>query len=540
MAKKTKDSNLSLEERLEQALIPNWDEPYKLPKNWCWTNLGTLCKIINGFAFKSNKFSDTNGTPVIRITNIKDGYIDIENSVFTIEEDIDEKFVVCQGDLLIAMSGATTGKNGIYRDNKRAFLNQRVGNIKIINTNALAPEFRNYYIAYMQDEVLKSAYGGAQPNISSEKICQFPIALPPLAEQKRISNLLEKLFAKLEEAEEKAQEIVDGFETRKAAILHKAFSGELTEKWREENGVSIDNWTNVTISDVCKVNPSKINTKDLADDLEVSFFPMLALSEVYGEITEPQTRKLKEVKTGFTNFSEGDVVFAKITPCMENGKSAVIGKLVNNIGYGTTEFYVLRCGEKAFNRYIYHLLRSKAFRDDAKQVMTGAVGQQRVPKSFLEQYILFLPSIPEQKEIASILDRMYDSELKAIETAKAVIEQIDTMKKAILARAFRGELGTNNPSEESAIELIKQIIEEKIKTEESKPKRTPTKRKEVGFVAKTILEVLKSSEKLTPEKLKVETALEIDDFYDQLKVLIDNGQIREIRIDGESYLEAVK
>ena len=113
MAKETKDSDLPIEERLEQALIPNWDEPYKLPPNWCWTNLGTLCKIINGFAFKSNKFSDTNGTPVIRITNIKDGYIDIENSVFTIEEDIDEKFVVCQGDLLIAMSGATTGKNGI-------------------------------------------------------------------------------------------------------------------------------------------------------------------------------------------------------------------------------------------------------------------------------------------------------------------------------------------------------------------------------------------------------------------------------------------
>ena len=138
------------------------------------------------------------------------------------------------------------------------------------------------------------------------------------------------------------------------------------------------------------------------------------------------------------------------------------------------------------------------------------------------------------------MEQFISKDQQAKEIAESVIEQIDTMKKAILARAFRGELGTNDPSEESAIELIKQIIEEKIKIEESTPKRIPTKRKEVSFVAKTILEALKPSEKLTPEKLKVETALEIDDFYDQLKVLIDNGKIREIRIDGESYLEAVK
>ena len=89
------------------------------------------------------------------------------------------------------------------------------------------------------------------------------------------------------------------------------------------------------------------------------------------------------------------------------------------------------------------------------------------------------------------------------------------------------------------MQLIKQIIEEKIKAEDIKQKMTPKKRVEVTFVAKTILEVLKSSEKLTPEKLKAETALEIDDFYDQLKTLIDSGKIRETRIEGESYLEAV-
>ena len=182
---------------------------------------------------------------------------------------------------------------------------------------------------------------------------------------------------------------------------------------------------------------------------------MSALSEVYGEITNPQTKPLKEVKTGFTNFSEGDVVFAKITPCMENGKSAVIGRLVNDIGYGTTEFYVLRCSGKLYNRYLYHLVRDKHFRDEAKSVMTGAVGQQRVPKSFLEKYPLYLPSMPEQEEICRVLDEMFAKERKVKNFSENVIKQIDVIKKSILARAFRGELGTNDPAEGSAVGILK-------------------------------------------------------------------------------------
>ena len=286
----------------------------------------------------------------------------------------------------------------------------------------------------------------------------YPIPVPPLAEQQRIVDRIESLFAKLDEAKEKAQAVVDSFETRKAAILHKAFTGELTVKWREEHGVRMESWEQCSLSDVCTVNPKKADTKDLPDELEVSFFPMLALSEIYGEITDPQTRLLKEVRSGFTNFSEGDVVFAKITPCMENGKSAVVGKLVNDIGYGTTEFFVLRCSDRLYNRFLYHLVRDKLFRDKAKAVMAGAVGQQRVPKRYLETYKLNLPKFNEQREIVRILDGSFAKEQQAKEAAEAVLEQIDLMKKSILARAFRGELGTNDPNEESAAELLKQIF----------------------------------------------------------------------------------
>ncbi|MBR5960969.1 MAG: restriction endonuclease subunit S [Clostridia bacterium] len=174
---------------------------------------------------------------------------------------------------------------------------------------------------------------------------------------------------------------------------------------------------------------------------------MPSLSEECGEITKPQTRKLREVRSGFTSFIEGDVVFAKITPCMENGKSAIIGKLLNDIGFGTTEFYVLRCSEELSNRYLWHMLRDRSFREKAKAVMTGAVGQQRVPKSFLEEYPIQLPLIDEQNEIVKLLDNALKKEQIIIQNAENVINQIDIIKNSILTRAFRGELGTNDPTE---------------------------------------------------------------------------------------------
>lgn len=488
MAKKTKDSNLSLEEKLEQALIPNWDEPYKLPDNWCWTKINSISEILNGYAFKSAHYSEA-GVRIIRITNVQDGFIEDEKPVYYPLDTLSEieQYMLKNNDLLMSLTGNVGRVALMKEDFLPAVLNQRVACLRVKSSS-----IDNKYLFYcflqktFVENCTKFAKGSAQLNMSTEWLKEYAIPLPPLSEQQRIVARIESLFAKLDEAKEKAQEVVDGFETRKAAILHKAFSGELTAKWREENKVGLETWESVIISDICEVNPKKINVKNLSDDLEVSFFPMSALSEIYGKITEPQTRKLKEVKTGFTNFSEGDVVFAKITPCMENGKSAVIGKLVNDIGYGTTEFYVLRCKEKLYNRYLYHLVRSKFFRDEAKCVMTGAVGQQRVPKSFIEDYELKLPSFDEQEKIVDLLDIFFEKEQQVKETAESVIEQIDTMKKAILARAFRGELGTNDPSEESAVELLKKMLDTALKPK--KPMKRVAIPKSLDHRIKTDLE----------------------------------------------------
>ena len=195
---KAKKSKLTIED----ALVPVEEQPYEIPENWCWTFVNAVCIFENGYAFKSDKFGEE-GTPVIRISNIQENEVDLDTCVYTSEEDIEERFVVKKGDLLIAMSGATTGKNGIYLSDERAYLNQRVGNIKVRNSEVLLLRFRDFYIMSKQEEILNSAYGGAQPNISSTKIGEMLFPLPPLAEQKRIVEQIENMFAKLDEAKKR-------------------------------------------------------------------------------------------------------------------------------------------------------------------------------------------------------------------------------------------------------------------------------------------------------------------------------------------------
>ena len=460
MAKK-KQIELTIEEKLQNALVPKEEQPYKIPNNWCWTYFKDIFYIENGYAFKKIDYKKQ-GIPLVRISNIENGVINIDECIYVDKlEKNEERYIIEKGDLLIALSGATTGKNGVYNLDSISYLNQRIGNIKIKNKTKVVSKYRNYYIALKNEDILNLAYGGAQPNISPKVISYITIPLPPIKEQQRIVNRIESLFDKLDKAKELIENTLAQWEQNKMAILHKAFTGELTAKWRKENNIDLSSWENGILMDFCKINPKKINTKEFDDDMIVSFIPMPCVSDIWGKIVKKELRKLGEVKKGYTNFCEGDVLFAKITPCMENGKSAIVDKLENDIGFGSTEFYVLRCDEnKLNNKYLHYFVRQKTFRDEAKGEMTGAVGQQRVPKTFLENYKMKVPTIEEQQEIVNILDKLL-AKYNKIKNLEQQLEKIELLKKAILAKAFRGELGTNNPDEESAENLLKEILAEK-------------------------------------------------------------------------------
>lgn len=462
MAGKKIQAQLTPEEKLQQALVPKAEQPYKVPANWCWTKLGSISLIKGGKRLPpGKKLNDIKtGYPYIRVTDFDSNSVDVNNIKYIDEETykILDNYKISINDIYISIAGSI-GKVGIIPEILNgAILTENAAKItNIILQNQI-------YLLYIlcsefcQNQMKESAIATTQSKLALFRIANIKLPLPPLAEQQRIVERIESLFAKLDETKETLQNVLDGFETRKAAILHKAFTGELTANWRKQHGVTMDSWEEKRLGEVCKINPSKINTKNLSDDLEVSFFPMASLSEITGEIVDPEIRTLGKVKNGFTNFSEGDVVFAKITPCMENGKSAIIGKLINDIGYGTTEFYVLRCGEELSNKYLHHIVRSKKFRDEAKQNMTGAVGQQRVPKKYMEDYMLNLPTFSEQTEIVRIIDDLLAKEQQAKELAENALAKIELIKKSILARAFRSELGTNNLADEPAVELLKRVL----------------------------------------------------------------------------------
>lgn len=545
MARAKKGTALTPEERLQAALVPDWEWPYKLPENWCWTRIGMVSNFERGITFPAaakEAAPTEDNIPCLRTANVQEN-LEIDDMIYVNRDFMKGNIakLVRENDIIMssANSRELVGKSSLvtYIPFPMTF-----GGFVL---NIRAKEMSSKYLFYfLRHEFLAGKFIGESSqttniaNINTTTLGNYEIPLPPLPEQQRIVDRIESLFAKLDEAKEKAQTVVDSFETRKAAILHKAFTGELTAKWREEHGVRMESWEQCSLSDVCTVNPKKADTKDLPDELEVSFFPMSALSEIYGEITDPQTRLLKEVRSGFTNFSEGDVVFAKITPCMENGKSAVVGKLVNDIGYGTTEFFVLRCSDRLYNRFLYHLVRDKLFRDKAKAVMAGAVGQQRVPKRYLETYKLNLPKFNEQREIVRILDGSFAKEQQTKEAAEAVLDQIDLMKKSILARAFRGELGTNDPSEESAVELLRQVIEQ----EDGDVIRPKAKAKRIAIPAeiKPLLSganeeaIVKLLLKAAPQSVSTQTVMSISKKKFELMDALRNLEKKQIVSKSDS------
>ena len=166
-----------------------------------------------------------------------------------------------------------------------------------------------------------------------------------------------------------------------------------------------EGWKWSTIGKECDVNPRRPKDLKANDNQETSFVPMEAVDGDRGLINDIRIVPFSKVKKGYTYFEENDVLFAKITPCMQNKKSAIAKCLVNYYGFGTTEFHVLRCKESVIPEWIYYFIRNQKFIDKAENNFTGAVGQQRVPKTFLEEYPILVPPIPEQQKIVDKLDK---------------------------------------------------------------------------------------------------------------------------------------
>lgn len=198
-------------------------------------------------------------------------------------------------------------------------------------------------------------------------------------------------------------------------------------------------WCAVPLSDVVEFNPG-IDREQFRDNDLVPFVPMPAVEAETGRVDTSEQRPFGKVKTGFTAFSSGDVLFAKITPCMENGKMAIVPALPSSAGFGSTEFHVLRPTDAVDARLVYYFVSSHSVRHEAERHMSGAVGQKRVPRRYLEAKSFPLPPINEQRRIVDRIDMLFAQLDKGEEALRAVQNQLTRYRQSILKAAVTGQL----------------------------------------------------------------------------------------------------
>lgn len=456
MARGKEKENLTFEERLQAALVPESEQPYKVPKNWCWTRMENIAQWGSG-GTPSRKIPEYyNGDiPWIKTGELNDDYI------FETEEHITQEAIFHssaklfpENTVAIAMYGATIGKVGIL--GIAATTNQAcacgVSNL-LVNYKYLF-----YYARSQKDNFIKKGKGGAQPNISQEIIKSHEFPLPPLSEQHRIVDRIESLFAKLDEAKQKAQDALDSFETRKAAILHKAFTGELTAQWRKEHGVGMESWDGLQWgSFIVSIEAGK-NWNAEGRPPRADEFGVVKVSAVtWGEFNEVESKTctVEEQWNENVQIHEGDFLFSRANTLQLVGNCVIVKSISRRLML-SDKILRFKFDKRVIPEYVLHFTRSNLYRNQIEQLASGNQdGMRNVSQKNMKLVEFPIPKLEEQAEIVRLLDDLLDKEQQAKEAAEGVLEQIDLIKKAILARAFRGELDTNDPNEESAVSLLR-------------------------------------------------------------------------------------
>ena len=389
------------------------EAPYELPEGWKWIQQNEVCRLTDG-----EKISDVE-YPYLEVKYLRGNK---DKEIIT-----SGKFVKT-GTKVILVDGENSGE--VFTVPEDGYMGSTFKSLSIQNVDE---NYLQFFIATKKDFYRNNKKGSAIPHLDKKLFFTMPFPLPPtIEEQQRIVNRIEIMFAKLDEAKEKAQNVVDSFETRKAAILHQAFTGTLTAKWRKENGVSDDSWEDKILGELLFPMTSKIPSGETFRYIDID-----AIDNANQIVESP---KLMEVSKAPSRASRGliknDVLFSMVRPYLKN-IAVIDGSLSDCIA--STGFYVCRCKPELNHLYLYNLLCSKDAIDYLMQFMKGD-NSPSIRKDDLLGMMINLPSLPEQQEIVRILDTVLEKESRAKEAAQTVQDQIALLKKSILARAFRGEL----------------------------------------------------------------------------------------------------
>ncbi len=525
MAKENKKAALSMEERLDTAMVPDREQPYKVPANWCWTSIGAI-----------NKFSGSSVDPLDKPETIFELY-SVPSSAEDYPEIIKGKEIgstkqsVKKGDVLLCKINprinrvwyvAQHTENPLIASSEWIVVRNEQIDSKYLMWCMRSEYFRDYMLSNV------SGVGGSLMRAQPKYVQSYPIPIPPLTEQQRIVDRIESLFAKLDEAKEKAQEVVDGYDARRAAILHKAFTGELTRNGAEQQESAIGHWETKRFYEVAEIKSNLVEPKDYPN------YPHIApdnIEKKTGRLLDYHTVEEDGVISGKHRFYQGQILYSKIRPNL----SKVV--LVDFDGLCSADMYPIEAKPGVCTRYLWYYMLSEEFLLQATTAGSRSVLPKINQKELSQLFVRVAPE-HEQRQIVEVLDSILTYEQQAKESAERVVEQTENMKKSILARAFRGELGTNDPNDECAKELLKRALQETIIEQPNPTERKKRRKGEYVQMAKTIMEVLSEQKQVSPEKLKTATSLDIDSFYAELKALIESGDVVEKREDLEVFLEA--
>ena len=382
-------------------------------KSWPTKKLGEVCHIYGGDAAPQDKSLFKSGSvPFVRMQDLGRYHTttDLKDTVDKLTTGAIQKLglkIWKRGVILVPRSGS------VYM-NHRAILGTDavvVSHVAILSdfSKEILPRYLFHYLTIVD----MGRYGTKTTGIDSISFSQMgkiKIWIPPLQIQKQIVERLDKIV--------ETQKLND-------ALIQKADELFQSLLYRELHPAG-KNWGNKKLGEVCEINPPKAEINKLPENTVVNFLAMADVSE-NAEVIKWQEKKLSKVKNGFTFFKDGDVLVAKITPCFENGKGAFIENMKRIVGFGSTEFHILRANPQILsNQFLYYIVGDKKFRKNGAKFMTGSAGQQRIPKQYFKNFKISLPPLEIQKQIVAKLSAVQDYKNQLLEQKAKLKELFDS------------------------------------------------------------------------------------------------------------------
>ncbi|MGS5021394.1 restriction endonuclease subunit S [Paenibacillus sp. JJ1683] len=479
----------TLDDLLGEALVQEEEQPYKIPNNWLWVKLEAVTNFINGDRGKnypSQKDFLENGIPFINAGNIQNGNIDISKMNYISDEKYDllSSGKIVKNDVLYCLRG-TLGKTAIVREIEKG----AIASSLVI----LRPHINNNYLFWYLISPLGTSMinvhnnGSAQPNLSANNVKKYTFPLPPINEQQRIANKIQILFDKIDEANQLIDEAKETFGLRRAGVLEAALKGELTTSFRKNEVVEDAHILykklkseatfkakinpDILESDIRHSIPSTWKWVKLGDVLKITSggTPKKAFKEYYVD------GKVPWIKTGEIKWNRIPEAEEHITQLgVEKSSAKWLPKksvLVAMYGQGLTRGRAAILDiEATCNQAVCALLPSPYitpeylyyyFMEGYNRFRSIAKGgnQENLSATMISEFLLPLPPLKEQLKIVELLDEFFNKELQVKELLNI---NVDEIKSAVLSKAFKGELGTNDAADEPAIELLKSILQEKL------------------------------------------------------------------------------